>query len=198
MATSTFPMHYHCTDMWNSHSHLIDSLVSYVSAAYNMVTEVAKHAPQVFAQSLPAIVQCFESDDSMAAEAAAQVLAVAGSFIFHAASDGSAEPVTVPDSIINQIKDIALSGTPKGAKAAVKALALALGPEGSTALLRQVCTKLHASLSKDNAGRPHTRILAELKAMSMALRMNPTLLVEFADGLHQCVMQHLLNTDLSG
>lgn len=159
-----------------------------------LVAGLLSAAPQMFAQQLPNLTELFELDDPMAAEVGAKVLAVAGSYISAAAQHAQQE---VNPVVLSKLQDLCLTGTPSGAKAAVRALLQLLDVDAATPILREVCNKQLEALREPETLAVHSRILAGLKTLAAATRAVPALLEEFALDLYDCVMNHLMQTDLS-
>lgn len=185
--------------------------------------DVASCAPQLFAQSMSAVGAMFECDDPLAAETGAKIVAAVGSHITvkqstatgtksrtkdmsSNAKDAELQGTALPETVIDKLKDMCMNGSPTGAKAAVKALvhvtsSLSSETEAteSTAyqVLQPICKELLSSLWRPSTLKTHSRILAALKALSMACRLIPALLEELAEELYDCVMSFLVHQDLS-
>ena len=151
-------------------------------------------APQMFAQQLPNLTELFVQDDEMAAEVGAKALAVAGKYISGEAQHAQQE---IDPVVLSKLQDLCVTGTPSGAKAAVRALLQLLGVDAVTPILRQVCDKQLELLREPETLATHSRILAGLKTLSAATRAVPALLEEYALDLYDCVMNYLMKEDLS-
>jgi sister chromatid cohesion protein PDS5 len=162
----------------------------------SFITGVVTAAPQLFAQQLPALTELFEEDDAMSTEVAAKVLAATGGYMTLAAKQLGQEFEASPE-IISKLQELCLHGTPTGAKAAVRALLHILDADAVTPVLRGTITKLLESLREPETLAIHSRTLAALKAISTATRAVPALLTEFALELYDCVINRIMQQDLS-
>jgi len=162
----------------------------------SFITGVLAATPQLFAQQLPAITEMFEEDDAMSTEVAAKVLAAAGSYMTFTAKQLQQDFEASPE-VISKLQELCLNGTPTGAKAAVRALLHILDADTVTPVLRGTITKLLESLREPETLAVHSRTLAALKAIATATRAVPALLTEFALELYDCVINNIMQQDLS-
>jgi sister-chromatid-cohesion protein PDS5 len=160
------------------------------------IAGVLAAAPQLFAQQLPALTELFEEDDAMSTEIAAKVLAATGGYMKSAAQQMQTDFEASPE-VISKLQELCLTGTPTGAKAAVRALLHILDADSVTPVLRATITQLLESLQDPETLAVHSRTLAALKAISTATRAVPALLTEFAKDLCECVVDHIMQQDLS-
>jgi hypothetical protein len=160
------------------------------------INGVLAAAPQLFAQQLPALTELFEEDDAMSTEVAAKVLAATGIYMNLAAKQLKQDFKASPE-VISKLQELCLHGTPTGAKAAVRALLHILDADAVTPVLRGTIVNLLETLRNPETLAIHSRTLAALKAISTATRAVPALLTEFALELYDCVINNIMQQDLS-
>lgn len=163
------------------------------SRDYGLVMELAKAEPRMFVGTRDTLEVMIQSDDSLEAALATEVLATAGKYVF-----ATEKCKMLGDECLERLVRMCSCGNPKTAKIATMALLWAVKfHEEREDILQRVCDGAWTALKDAEVVDDHPLLLSHVKVLSVILRMDTSRLDLYAAKLHKLVMGTLLPQDLS-
>ncbi len=163
------------------------------SRDYGLIVELTKAEPRMFVGTYDTLVVMIQSDDSLEAALATEVLANAGKYVF-----ATEKSKMLDDECLERLISMCSCGKPKTAKLATVALLRAIKfHEEREDILDRVCDGAWTALKDAEAVDDHPLLLSHVKVLSVILRMDSSKLDLYAAKLHKLVMGSLLPQDLS-
>ena len=160
---------------------------------YGLVVELAKAEPRMFVGTRDTLSVMIQSEDSLEAALATEVLATAGKYIF-----ATEKSKMLDDECVERLVRMCSCGKPKTAKIATMALLRAIKfHEEREDILQRVCEGAWTALKDAEVVDDHPLLLSHMKVLSVILRMDTSRLELYAAKLHKLVMGTLLPQDMS-
>lgn len=154
------------------------------SRDYGLVMELAKAEPRMFVGTRDTLEFMIQSDDSLEAALATEVLATAGKYVF-----ATEKCKMLGDECLEQLVRMCSCGNPKTAKIATMALLWAVKfHEEREDILQKVCDGAWTALKDAEVVDDHPLLLSHVKVLSVILRMDTSRLDLYAAKLHKLVM----------
>ncbi|BDA45205.1 Sister chromatid cohesion protein PDS5 homolog A [Coccomyxa sp. Obi] len=162
----------------------------YLGSALELLVDVAANSPSLFAELAPQVLAMLEDGNSLLADAAARILAHAGRLM---QAKAATDPKAV-ESAERKLLKLSKKGSPKAAKASVRALVAILPESAHTAVLEKLCADLASELEQLD-GDIEDHIPSIMQALSSIGRIAPEIFAEHASTVANFVLEVLLPAD---